>query len=76
MCANTTYALKNYQTLGLKVTNVIFKLIPVPFPTALPTCEQRQVSEVYTAVSYNVIVAFLENTALWKNRVIETIGSI
>jgi hypothetical protein len=30
----------------------------------------------YSRFSYNAIVAFLENTALWKNRVIETIGSI
>jgi hypothetical protein len=30
----------------------------------------------YSRFSCNTIVAFLENTALWKNRVIETIGSI
>jgi hypothetical protein len=30
----------------------------------------------YNHFSYNAIVAFLENTALWKNRVIETTGSI
>jgi hypothetical protein len=30
----------------------------------------------YSCFSYNAIVAFLKNTALWKNRVIQTIGSI
>jgi hypothetical protein len=30
----------------------------------------------HSRFSYNVIVAFLENTVLWKNHVTETIGSI
>jgi hypothetical protein len=30
----------------------------------------------YSRLSKNAIVAFLENTALWKNRVMESIGSI
>jgi hypothetical protein len=30
----------------------------------------------YSRFSYNAIVAFLKNPALWKNRVIETIGSV
>jgi hypothetical protein len=30
----------------------------------------------YSRFSFYAIVAFLENTALWKNRVIETISSI
>jgi hypothetical protein len=32
--------------------------------------------EGYCHFSYNTIVAFLENIVLWKNHVIETIGSI
>jgi hypothetical protein len=30
---------------------------------------------MYSRFSYNAIAAFLENTVLWKNRFIETIGT-
>jgi ABC-type Mn2+/Zn2+ transport system ATPase subunit len=45
--------------------------------TVILVTHQGQVQYfIYSHFSYNVIVAFLENTALWKNGVVETIGSV
>jgi hypothetical protein len=46
ICVNTIYALKNMQTPGFRIADMIFTSTLVPYPTNLSTQEYGQPKEV------------------------------